>query len=260
MLKEFNTEEIYIRHAVDRSPNGRLFDFHIHDRCEIYYFISGCAEYLVEGSVYPMNEGSLLIMRPGEAHRVSILREDRYERYAVNFPLSLFDSFDPRRHIMRPFTERMLGRNNHFVLTDARKYFDDMCADDLDYYSRNVRMMSCIMVLCDREFSRSAADRRAAVTQAEKMVAYVNSHLFDELSVDLLAEHFYLSRSQFTRIFRQATGAPPHDYITAKRLIAAKEMISSGASAGYAAESCGFGDYSSFYRAYVKRFGKSPRR
>lgn len=44
-----------------------------------------------------------------------------------------------------------------------------------------------------------------------------------------------------------------------KRLTSARERIRRGESAGSAAENAGFDDYSSFYRAYVKRFGCPPK-
>ena len=87
---------------------------------------------------------------------------------------------------------------------------------------------------------------------------YVNDHLTEDISVPQLAEHFYLSASQFNRVFRQATGAAPWDYITKKRLTAAKELLKNGVSAQEAAENCGFRDYSVFYRAYTKHFGCTP--
>ncbi|MBR1863893.1 MAG: AraC family transcriptional regulator [Ruminococcus sp.] len=261
-LKEFNTGDIYIRHAVDLHPDGRSFEFHVHDRCEIYYFIDGSAEYLVEGSVYALERGSLLIMRPGEAHRVRIVSEERYERYAVNFPLSVFDSFDPRRTLMIPFTDRPLGKGNCFSLPGQEGAFEEMCRDDLDVYGRRVTAVTKLMMLTDLI---GACSRRelpsygGADTVEKKMVAYVNEHLFDEFTVESLAEHFFLSRSQLCRTFKRATGASPWDYILAKRLLAAKQMIDNGSTARHAAESCGFGDYSGFYRAFVKRFGHSPK-
>ena len=260
MLKEFAADDLYITHAVNDHPDNNVFRFHIHDRCELYCFISGAAEYLVEGSVYPMKKGSILIMRPGEAHRVRILREECYERYAVNFPLSVFDSFDPERLLMKPFTDRALGRMNHYSPDIKEEFFSDMFSETLDSYSRKIRIMTSLLTVTDlinREFDHSA-DEAVSTTVTDEIVGYVNAHLFDRISAEDLAAHFYLSRSQFNRVFRKATGASPWDYITAKRLIAAKEMIRNGSSAGYAASCCGFGDYSCFYRAYVKRFGTSP--
>ena len=85
MLKETDLDGLYIRHAIDSVPDSNGAAFHIHDRCELFYFVSGNAQYLVEGSVYPLKRGSLLAMRPGEAHCIRFLSGERYERYAVNF-------------------------------------------------------------------------------------------------------------------------------------------------------------------------------
>ncbi len=56
-LKETDRGGINIRHAIDEQPDSNGFYFHIHDRCELFYFISGNAQYLVEGSVYPLEHG-----------------------------------------------------------------------------------------------------------------------------------------------------------------------------------------------------------
>lgn len=82
--------------------------------------------------------------------------------------------------------------------------------------------------------------------------------LCEEITVERLAEHFFLSASQFTRLFKEATGAAPLAYITAKRLVRARELLQSGESAKRVAEVCGFNDYSVFYKAYVKHFGEKP--
>lgn len=260
-LTEAELGGLYIRHAVDEAPNAAQFVFHVHDRCEIFYFISGNAQYLVEGSAYPLESGSLLIMRSGEAHCTKILSSERYERYAVNFPLSLFDSFDPKRRLMRAYTDRPLGEGNMFTLRGLENVFYEMCNTELDDYDKTLLLTTRLIELIgliNREYDKRSAEGEEAHTLAGRIVRYVNLHLFDELSVPTLAEHFFLSPSQFSRVFRQATGAPPWEYITAKRLFAAREMLANGTPAGEAAQSCGFGDYSVFYKAYVKRFGHSP--
>ena len=262
ILTEYTAGELYIRHAVDETPSGRGYGLHVHDRCEIFYFISGQAEYIVEGSVYPLSAGSTLIMRAGEAHCIRILRPERCERYAVNFPVSLFDAIDPRRTLMAVYTERGLGRDNMYITHGLRPVFEDMCRRELDPYGREVRMKVGILKILD-ELSRSTTQQQASLsaepTLAEQLLSYVNSHLFEDITVDGLAERFFLSRSQAARVFKKATGAAPRDYITAKRLIAAKGMIGAGTTAKKAALKCGFGDYSCFYRAYVKKFGRSPK-
>ena len=64
ILEEFNGEGVYTRYAVDEKPDDSNFTMHVHEQCEIYCFVSGDAEYLVEGARYPLKAGSVMIMRP----------------------------------------------------------------------------------------------------------------------------------------------------------------------------------------------------
>ncbi|MBQ8171491.1 MAG: helix-turn-helix transcriptional regulator [Oscillospiraceae bacterium] len=265
MLCEYSFDNIYIRHAVDDFPNDKDFTMHIHEQCEIYFLVAGDVTYLVEGSEYPLRENSLMIMRPSEAHKPKITACGRYERYAVNFPLTFADSIDPERRLFIPFTERQLGKDNMFCPTDVdtalvHRLFKEMCENNSDY-NRRLTVNTHLLMLLDtisRAFFTKGSTEHTPKSTAERIVIYVNEHLFEEITIPSLAGHFYLSPSQFTRIFRKATGAAPWEYITQKRLTAAKSIIRSGSSAQHAAESCGFKDYSVFYKAYIGHFGCAP--
>lgn len=266
MLEEYSFDDIYIRHAVDECPDGRNYTMHIHERCEIYFFLSGSVEYLVEGSKYRLSEYSLMVMRPGELHTPRILSDARYERYAINFPVSFGNAIDPEGRLMRPFCQRPLGKGNLFTASEldmglVNRLFSEMGGHS-DDYDRRLTVRAHLITLLDminRAFCEKATARHKPQSLGEQMVQYVNRHLYEQLSVPELAEHFYLSTSQFRRVFQQATGAAPWEYITKKRLTAAKEKILSGHSAHSACEECGFGDYSAFYRAYTKHFGCPPK-
>lgn len=267
ILQEFTFNNIYIRHAVNYSPDDSYCNMHIHTRCEIFYFVSGRAEYLVEGSKYPLEKGSIVIMRPAEAHRSKILADKLYERYTINFPLSAADSIDPERILMKPFLDRPLGVGNLYLPSEfegaaIENYFKKICGCK-DNYETNVEIQLCLMSILDAirtaYINRNGCEFPAEQTRAVRILKYINEHLYEKLSVPMLAEHFYVSTSQFNRIFKNAAGSSPWEYITLKRLTAAKEKIGSGTSVAKACEECGFDDYSVFYRAYVKHFGCSPK-
>lgn len=266
MLWEYTCGDIYIRHAIDDCPDGRKFHMHIHEQCEIYFFVSGNVEYLVESSRYPLAENSLMIMRPAEIHTPRITGNAKYERYAINFPTSFAAAFDPQGKLMRAFCERPLGKENLLspsALDTAlvKKLFQQMCSD-ADAYDKHLTITTHLITLLDminRAFPERERAGQKPQNTAERMVSYVNGHLFEKLSVPELAKHFYLSPSQFSRVFRQATGMAPWEYVTKKRLTAAKEMIHNGHSAQSVCDTCGFGDYSAFYRAYRKHFGCAPK-
>ena len=266
ILEEFNGEGVYTRYAVDEKPDDSNFTMHVHEQCEIYCFVSGDAEYLVEGARYPLKAGSVLIMRPAESHRVKILGGGKYERYAVNFSPSFTERLDSRRILMSPFYERPLGRGNLYPAAELGgeipMWFDEMCRGGGGYERQLVistRLFLILEMIYKAYLKRGTAEYAPPTELSEQIVTYVNAHLFEHLSIPMLAERFFLSTSHFNRVFRLATGAAPWEYIIIKRLTAAREKIRCGEHAGTAAESCGFSDYSAFYRAYVKRFGYPPK-
>ena len=268
ILQEYMSGEIYTRHAVDEKPDDRDFRMHIHEQCEVFLFISGDAEYMVEGSAYMLRPYDLVITRPAESHRIRIVNRVRYERYAVNFPPAVIEKMDPQRRLLRAFSDRPPGKNN-FISSERtdrpliERVFRNMCLCQGDDYERLLKFRVSLFMLLDMiddlQKGITLSDH-SAPTLPEQIIAYVNLHLTEKITVPLLAEHFFLSPSQFSRIFRQAAGVPPWEYITLKRLTAAKEMIRGGATVQQAAEDCGFREYSSFYRAYKKYFGCPPKK
>ena len=265
MLEEFDFGDIYVRHAVDGRPEQADYTMHVHNRCEVYLFISGNVEYLVEGSRYPLDTGSLLIMRPSESHAARILGSSRYERYAANFPAAYLAGIDPDALLLRPFLERPLGKGNLFTGRDmdmklAEQLFAEMAAPAAPR-ERNIVLhthIGMLLYMIAGAFSARGKTAPAAPTFPERAVSYINRHLFEELSVRNLAGHFNLSTSQFSRLFRKGVGSSPWEYILRKRLVAARELLGDGATAQDACERSGFSDYSSFYRAYRTYFHESP--
>ena len=265
MLNEYNSHNIYIRHAIDEKPRLVNDDMHIHSRCEIYFFISGKVDYLVEGSRYPLKPDSLLIMRPSELHIARIVKEERYERFAINFPLDFMKEADPDMHLARAFLDRELGKENLFTEEQldvklVKTLFTNMVKAKNDY-ERNLALktnLRLLLYMIDQAFVDRKKSEKNPPGFAEKVVPYINQHLFEEITIPDLSEHFNYSTSQFTRLFKKYVGSAPWDYILRKRLTAARSLLHKGLSTQKACEDCGFSDYSSFYRSYVKYFNESP--
>ena len=90
------------------------------------------------------------------------------------------------------------------------------------------------------------------------IVRYLDAHLTEDISIDDLAERFYLSRFHMMRRFKEETGTTIHNYISERRLLLARDLISQGYGATDACYQCGYRSYASFSRAYGKLFGMTP--
>ena len=91
------------------------------------------------------------------------------------------------------------------------------------------------------------------------MVAYINEHLTESLTLDELAAKFYVSKYYLLHAFKEYANLSVHQYIISKRIIHAQILLQDGVSPGEAARDSGFNDYAGFYRAFVKQTGMTPQ-
>ncbi len=260
----------YIHHNVSSDPKSETFPMHAHDQIEIYYFVSGNCKYLVEGSEYLLRSGDIMIMRPSETHNLCVLDNTPYERIVIHILPEIITAFDPEGILLKPFFDRPLGLNNQYHSEDfpSNLYMllmscfkgESVLGNRLECDSKVFAVLGEIYKAYVNKLN-SLPQEKVTVSNdnAVRIIKYINDHLFEPLSLKSISDMFYISQSQLNRIFRKATGSPVWEYITIKRLIAARSRIQKGESAGKVCTDCGFKDYSSFYRLYKDRFGISPK-
>jgi AraC family transcriptional regulator len=92
-----------------------------------------------------------------------------------------------------------------------------------------------------------------------RVLAYVEEHLAEDITVADLANVACLSIFHFTRAFAGAMGVPPHRYVSQRRLESAKAMLATGrASLSEIALESRFSSQSSFTRAFRRATGATP--
>ncbi|MBQ4612966.1 MAG: helix-turn-helix transcriptional regulator [Clostridia bacterium] len=258
------------QHTLTPTPDPDNFFMHAHDTCEILYFVSGGGNYLVESTAYALQAGCVLLMRPGEVHRLQVDPSQPYERIVLQFHENWLLHFnDLYRPLLTPFTGRPLGQNNLYTPSEFDSRFVLSCMkriEGVEDEAMQTLIAETVLPTVLAEFYKAYSARRdpdaahtvSPHTRIQDILLYVNEHLFDELSLDELCSKFYISKTQLGRLFRAATGSTAWDYILVKRLVEARRQILSGVPVTEASLRCGFRDYSAFYRAYKKRYGESP--
>lgn len=259
----YNDDMVNLDYKRVEHPDPSDFKMHTHEQYEILYFVGGKAKYHIEGSEYPLRSGDILIMRSNEAHYIELDPSQPYERLAIHFHTALLQTIDPNGTLLIPFRDRERGRENLFTAADFpnENYLTYLQAITYDSENQRLQVIANLFSLLNELYN--AAKKRNTNTASEstayKIVQYVNLHLDEELSIESICKQFYLSKPQLCRIFKRATGSTVWNYITVKRLFKAQRLMKRGTSAAQAAALSGFGDYTSFYRAYCKQFGVSPK-
>lgn len=246
--------------TVTEAPDRSLFKTHTHSDHEIFLFISGDAGYSVEGNLYPLRSGDLMVMRKSEAHFLNLRGPARYERIVVNFDPGVFEDSPGKEKLLRIFDDRPLGVKNRF---EARLFPDNhwllfmerICAKE-DRWEKKIWLSALLEELSDC-FDRVGEAPRE--TPSAPIVDYINRHLFEPISLDGLGAVFYLSRSQLNRVFKRDTGSTVYSYVLTKRLLNARRLLGEGVEPKKAAAQSGFDDYVTFYKAYRKKYARSPK-
>src|SRR5277367_1373855 len=97
-----------------------------------------------------------------------------------------------------------------------------------------------------------------APNQMKSLLAWLQEHLQDPLTVGLMATQVGLSAAHFAREFKRSTGLTPWDYVVRLRLDHARESLLNGNCSTAVASQFGFADQSHLARLFKLRFGVSP--
>lgn len=260
--------DICCRYTLEDAPQN-ICPMHTHDMLEMYYFLSGDCTYLIEGTPYRLKPHDLIFKRPLEAHKLIVNSSDTpYERIGITIPIHLFDSLGDDVRLFDAMMQRPLGTNNRFTADDFGNslYVDIMTqiAQRGETMTRAEFLSHIFLILTDADRvlkqKNSAPKHDSRVTSVGiQLIEYINEHLYTDITMKEVSDKFFLSYSQINRIFKQNTGSTAVRYITSKRLLTARDRIRHGVAPAEACFSCGYSDYSTFYRAYIQYFGHSPK-
>lgn len=112
----------------------------------------------------------------------------------------------------------------------------------------------------DRRDGRTSAFSGLAPHKLQRVLDHIEQHLAEAIHVRDLAGVVHMSPYHFARMFKQATGQPPHVYITAQRMDQAKNLLgNSELSLVQVASSVGYQTQAHFTGVFHKHVGITPR-
>jgi len=252
-----------------KDDKGAEMEFHYHDFCKLVLLVSGQGEYTVEERHYALQTGDILLIGNGQIHRPEFVKGMEYER--IIFYIS--PEFLQKQSAEECNLEQLFdGIHGHVLRLKEHRYqkvFDlaKLLEEELnkDSYGKNIMANSLLLQLLVRlgryrERGQLMPAERPKVSDVRitRLLSFIENHLSEELSVEDLAESVFMSRYHMMRLFKKETGQSVYDYLTERRLFFARELIRQGVPATESCFQAGFGSYSSFTRAYGKRFGTTP--
>lgn len=255
----YRDESVYLHHTLTLDPATDDFSFksHSHNMVEVYYFLRGNARFVVEGNIFSLERGSVLVMASGQTHHLLLEPSAVYERMAL-----LIDSA-----VVPPeyenLSEQIYDGANLFALDKREQIWFEESFATITKAPEDIQkhlvfsFASMVFGLLSNKLSRISSPR-IEDDVVKKTINYINKNLSGELSLEIIANSLYISRVSLNRKFREIMGCTVWEYVIRRRIYSARQRLFFGENITDAYEKSGFSDYSSFFRAYKKVVGLSP--
>ena len=261
----YRDSDFFLFHLKEDIPIPEEFIPHAHpQRAELLCFLSGKCRYHTEGVSLTLHPGDLILIAPNEIHHIEVDPNAPYERICLNFRPEAFTSLDESGMFSMLLQDRSVGKKRLFRTTDLKgnfcveRFYDMMKPSPNRHLTILANMIIILQALGAVYGSPENADV-LPVTLEQQLVHYINQNLEKDLTMEALCRQFFLSRAQLCRFFKTTIGTSAGKFITAKRMVKAQNLILRGYKPTEVFPQCGYQNYSSFFRAYCKFFGYSPK-
>ncbi len=245
---------------------------HQHDFYEVYFFLSGHADIHLGGTEYPLSHGNICLIPPALSHkpvfkdnglpyrRIVLWISPLYlEKLNRHYPGILYAFEESRRHHCYHYSPDF--GSSQLLFGKLIAILEESASSGAFHDSITECCISAFLLQLNRtvyhRFHTPAYDDKTTLFSG--ICDHINAHLEEDLTLDGLAAHFHVSKYHLAHLFKQSMGISTHQYIVRKRLYAGRAGLLSGMLPQEACRNCGFKDYTSFFRAFKKEFGISPK-
>lgn len=257
-----------------KDKKNQEFEFHYHDFNKIIIFLSGKVTYLIEGKSYILKPWDILLVNNHDVHKPIIDPSETYERIIIWANSDFIHKHNYEQcDLSTCFT---LANERSFNLIRLKDEYQNNIKNIIDKLESSLNseefgskllsnslFIQLIIYLNRIHLDNMYIDDKESLIydkQIEEILKYINSNLSENLSIDNLANKFFISKYYLMHKFKKETGYTLHKYILQKRLLLAKDLIKSGEPIVKTSLKCGFNDYSCFLRSFKKMFNESPKR
>lgn len=244
--------------TVHNAIKAGILESHFHSCYEIYYLRRGRMRYIIADEIFEVGEGDVVLIPEGMIHN-TVYHGIPTERYLINFPASYISD----RSLLKCFETKHLTLSGKEIFL-FEQLFDKLVKEKRtrDEYSkllagRYIEEMLIALLRGGKQKKSSPGDSYTEIMRSA--MQYIGESYQTELTLDLLAAKYSLSRSFFSRKFREVTGFGLAEYITVVRIRNAAELLTKqGLSVTEAAFAVGYNDSSYFTSTFKRIMGVTP--
>lgn len=260
----FSDEKIEFFDRMYRDPSYKMPQAHFHDKHELYYLEKGKTKYFIGNEIYLLEAGDLVFIPKGVFHKTDRLDNSPAERL-----LLVFDS-DFSGSDFAPYIDALKHRKLVRIPVDKQHLIRDIMSKiELENRQRlpgytvmeQLYLRQLLVLISRYRLKEEHQAFNESYRLIQNAVIYISEHYSGNLSLDFLSQKYAMSRSRFSKLFKEVTGVRLTEYINITRISAAEKLLSKKSmTITEVAERCGFNDSNYFAAVFKKLKGITPKK
>lgn len=232
---------------------------HAHPFCEILFVLSGKGETSVNGKVYPIEKGDIVIYNPQTVHEESTTGVAGIEMAffgITNFQVSGL----PADHLIDKDASPVIHTKKDMEKFDFyfRSLVEEVYADK-QYGELIAKYWARLILLGILRLSNISEAKFVTNAIFTRIHQYLSHHFTEIESMDQICDELKISKYYLSHVFKNYMGIPPMQYITTRRISYAKKLLQeTDLTATAVGEECGYKDHVLFFKAFKKLEGITP--
>lgn len=234
-----------------------------HQSIELLYVLSGNAQVYCRNTQYNLREDDIILINMFDVHSVS---GNKCEVLSLKIDVS---ALDPE---ISHFSQKRFNCNSS-IETDKTKFtpLKKLIAlivkaninpgDSIDLLNKSYiyELLYILTAYFNVEDNANSKDVNKNFERIKNIVIYINEHYKEKISLNSLAETFFLSTPYISKIFKEFIGISFSDYLTEIRLShAVKDLANPNSKIEYISEKNGFSNTRSFVAAFKNKYNYLP--
>lgn len=238
--------------------NDNMYSSHYHEFYEIYYLESGQRYHLINDNLYLIDAGQFLLFEPYVLHHSFGEDNVPFCRLLIYFRENEIISNELRQTLLGSTGAYKLQQNESKQFYQLANMINVEKQDPQQYSSEYCQsLLNTMLIILFR-------NKREKVKQAQRnkitdVISYINANYMNNLTIENIASHFYISPFHLCREFKQYTNSTIVQYINKTRIIHAQRLLySTDISITDICISTGFSSTSHFGRVFKKVTSFTP--
>ncbi|MBE6611856.1 MAG: helix-turn-helix domain-containing protein [Ruminococcaceae bacterium] len=234
---------------------------HRHTVDELIIMDSGGSEIIANDGIYHIKAPCAIFYPRYQPHQQIHTSDELYSRYAIAYDCEIIGGIIPPNCLPRAFFAISLTPEELNELAPILALMPE-CAKSEQEIIRYRYLLAIVLQrlepLWRTRFMVGSETHLAGDKYIHDICHYINEHYAEPLTLDSIANQFFISRAKLVRLFRSVLNLSPNQFITNVRIHAAKVYLRHGNSVQQTAYLTGFGSASYFIKIFRRHTGMTP--